>query len=92
MKKTVKKDINAFIESKNGSQDIEYLTFIISSLLEVSDYLNFLSYTNKDIMYREGFYSFKTISQKIFSMLEDGIILMMKLSIQNIQVKRQIYL
>lgn len=50
------------------------LTYISSLFLDINANLNFLSYENKEMMYSEGVYSFRTISENIFTILEDNMI------------------
>ncbi|TCU77479.1 hypothetical protein EV204_102340 [Tissierella praeacuta] len=42
--------------------------------LDINANLNFLSYENKEMTYSEGVYSFRTISENIFTILEDNMI------------------
>ncbi|SHE44867.1 hypothetical protein SAMN02745784_00717 [Tissierella praeacuta DSM 18095] len=42
--------------------------------LDINANLNFLSYENKEMMYSEGVYSFRTIYENIFTILEDNMI------------------
>ncbi|MGJ0845424.1 hypothetical protein ACR77J_01935 [Tissierella praeacuta] len=73
---TIERTFDAFkgMEKKDAQSSYGKLTYISSLFLDINANLNFLSYENKEMMYSEGVYSFRTISENIFTILEDNMI------------------